>query len=192
MGADVSPNDTFMQMAGSGCRVDGPDLLRAMDEHPSLRAHLILYAHTLMRQMSYTALSDGRSKLDERLARWLLMAHDRAEDDTFTLTHEFLAVMLGVRRAGVTTALQSLERRGVIQTRRCAITILDRDILIDAANGSYGAPEAEFERLFMVTQKDRLALPKATSAALCRQAHQGPAHEAEHAANPSNPNGLAG
>ena len=148
MGAEVSPNDTFMQTAGFGLRVNGQDLLRAMDESPSLRAHLILYAHTLMTQISYTALSDGRFKLDERLARWLVMARDRAEDDTLTLTHEFLAIMLGVRRAGVTTTLLSLEHRSIIQTKRGAITILDRDALIDAANGSYGAPEAEFERLF--------------------------------------------
>jgi hypothetical protein len=82
------------------------------------------------------------------LARWLLMAQDRIADDELLLTHEFLSLMLGVRRAGVTVALQHFEMTGLIAAGRGSIVIKERDGLEEAANGLYGAPEAEFERLF--------------------------------------------
>ena len=99
-------------------------------------------------QSNYTALANAHGKLEERLARWLLMSQDRIADDELVMTHEFLALMLGVRRAGVTVALQHFEGRGCISTARGTITIKDRDGLEESANGLYGAPEAEYERLF--------------------------------------------
>jgi hypothetical protein len=72
----------------------------------------------------------------------------RLEDDELHLTHEFLSIMLGVRRAGVTTALHQLERSGLISMKRSSVTMIDRDGLKKTANGLYGVPEAEFERLF--------------------------------------------
>jgi CRP-like cAMP-binding protein len=101
----------------------------------------------MVNQMSFTALTNGRYLLDERLARWLLMAHDRTESDAVALTHEFLSIMLGVRRPSVTDALKSLTKRGVISARRGVITIRKRSLLEEAANGSYGAPEADYRRL---------------------------------------------
>jgi DNA-binding GntR family transcriptional regulator len=76
------------------------------------------------------------------------MAQDRIEADELAMTQEFLALMLGVRRAGVTTALQQLENKGLIKRTRGAVTVKDRDGLQECANGLYGTPEAEFERLF--------------------------------------------
>lgn len=76
------------------------------------------------------------------------MAQDRLETDELVLTHEFLSLMLGVRRAGVSAALQVYEAQGLIRTARGAVTILDRDGLEEAANGLYGQPESELERLF--------------------------------------------
>jgi DNA-binding transcriptional regulator YhcF (GntR family) len=76
------------------------------------------------------------------------MAQDRIASDELLLTHEFLALMLGVRRAGVTVALQHFETKGLITTARGCLVIKDRDGLEEGANGLYGAPEAEFERLF--------------------------------------------
>ena len=76
------------------------------------------------------------------------MAHDRVDGDTLTLTHEFLSVMLGVRRPGVTHAVNLLERTGLIAADRGVITIVDREGLEESCNGAYGAPEAEFNRLF--------------------------------------------
>jgi hypothetical protein len=77
-----------------------------------------------------------------------LMAHDRVDDDELPLTHDFLATMLGVRRAGVTVTLKLLERQGLIHSRRGVIEITDRKGLVAAANGAYGATETEFRRLF--------------------------------------------
>jgi hypothetical protein len=76
------------------------------------------------------------------------MAHDRMEGDELTLTHEFLGLMLGVPRPSVSVAVSLLERHGLISTHRGLITIVDRQGLVTSANGAYGAPEAEFERLF--------------------------------------------
>jgi CRP-like cAMP-binding protein len=85
--------------------------------------------------------------LEARLARWLLMTQDRIDGDVIPLVHEFIARMLAVRRAGVTVALQTLEERGVIRTGRANITIVDRKGMVELADGTYGIPEKEYERL---------------------------------------------
>jgi len=100
-----------------------------------------------MTQMSHTALANGRAKVEERLARWLLMAHDRIDGKDLALTHEFLALMLGVRRAGVTTALQGLEQHGFISVKRGLIKMEHRDGLVKFAGAVYGVPETEYRRL---------------------------------------------
>jgi CRP-like cAMP-binding protein len=101
-----------------------------------------------MVQAATTALANGRANIEERLARWLLMGHDRGDDDEVPVTHEFLSVMLGVRRAGVTVALNELEARGLVRGHRGGVVILDRTTLIELTNGFYGGPEAEARRLF--------------------------------------------
>ncbi len=93
-------------------------------------------------------MANGRSKIEERLAPWILMAHDRMDGNELPLTHEFLATMLGVRRPGVTVALSALEKAGLIQANRGAIVVIDREGLEENSNGTYGAAEAEFQRLF--------------------------------------------
>ena len=119
-----------------------------MEQSATLQDVLLRYAHVFAVQSGYTALANAHGKLEERLARWLLMAQDRVGDDELLLTHEFLSLMLGVRRAGVTVALQRFERSGLIVANRGSVTIKDRDGLEENANGLYGAPEAEYERLF--------------------------------------------
>jgi CRP-like cAMP-binding protein len=148
MAADRTPNETFMQVAGKGLRIAAPALNRAMEQSASLRRALLRYGHAFFVQTAYTAMANGRSKLEERLARWLLMAHDRIDGDELALTHEFLALMLGVRRPGVTVALNLLESSGLIQAGRGRIAIIDREGLEKSSNGAYGPPEAEFHRLF--------------------------------------------
>jgi CRP-like cAMP-binding protein len=81
------------------------------------------------------------------LARWLLMAHDRIGDDTLPLTHEFLSLMLGIRRPGVTNALSALRKQGLISYKRGDITVRDRKGLERTAGEAYGIPEAEYRRL---------------------------------------------
>jgi CRP-like cAMP-binding protein len=93
-----------------------------------------------MVQTTQTALANGRSKIEERLARWLLMADDRIDGGELRLTHDFLGIMLGVQRPGVTIALQELERSALIAHRRGVITILDRAALQKSSNGTYFPP----------------------------------------------------
>ena len=88
-------------------------------------------------QVTQTALANGRSKIEERLARWLLMADDRIDGDELPLTHEFLSLMLGVQRSGVTLAVQALEADRLIAARRGRISIRDRAKLEKKSNGTY-------------------------------------------------------
>ncbi|RYF03393.1 MAG: helix-turn-helix domain-containing protein, partial [Oxalobacteraceae bacterium] len=98
-------------------------------------------------QTTYTALSNAVHTIEERLARWLLMSHDRQDENAIPLTHEFMALMLGVRRPSVTIALHSLEGLGLIKANRGVVTIKQRAELEEFACASYGVPEMEYERL---------------------------------------------
>ena len=144
---DRSPHSTYVQVEGEGQRITAPKLREAMKASESLRGVFLRYVQVFMVQTAHTAIANARAKLDTRLARWLLMAHDRVRGNTVPLTHEFLSLMLGVRRAGVTEALHSLESQKLIHTGRGEIVVRDRKGIERAAGGSYGKPEAEFRRL---------------------------------------------
>jgi len=148
LGTDRGPCEIFMQVEGVGQCISADDLREAFDKSATLHRCLLHFAHVFGVQNSYTALANAHGTVEERCSRWLLMSHDRLESDELHLTHDFLALMLGVRRAGVTIALGHLEGRGLISTARGAVTVVDRDGLEESANGLYGVPEAEFERLF--------------------------------------------
>ena len=113
----------------------------------SLRNALLKFVQAFGVQTTHTAISNVQSKLDIRLARWLLMAHDRIGDDTLPITHEFLSLMLGSRRAGVTEALQALRDQGLISYGRGLIHVEDRKGMQRRAGAAYGVPEAEYRRL---------------------------------------------
>ncbi len=147
MGTDRSPHEVFVQTGGQGHRMDADALREAMAAEPALRERFLLFVQALAVQVSYTTLANGQHTIVARLARWLLMCDDRSDGNAFELTHEFLALMLGVRRAGVTVATHELEGRGLIKATRGLIRVLDRGGLETAADGSYGVPEAEYERL---------------------------------------------
>ncbi|HEX3675333.1 MAG TPA: Crp/Fnr family transcriptional regulator [Rhizomicrobium sp.] len=147
MGNHRSPNSTYMQIAGEGLRIDADVLRQMLQRHPGLRKLLLHFGQVFMTQTAQTAVANGRAKLGERLARWLLMAHDRMGNNDVPLTHEFLSVMLGVRRASVTVALDNFKKLGLIETRRGGVTMLDRKTIEKIAGSFYGVPEAEFRRL---------------------------------------------
>src|SRR5262249_39809956 len=134
--------------AGAGQCITADDLREVLGKSATMHRCLLRFAHVFGVQSSYTALANAHGTIEERCSRWLLMSHDRLETDELLLTHDFLSLMLGVRRAGVTIALGHLEGRGLISTARGAVTIVDRDGLEESANGLYGVPEAEFERVF--------------------------------------------
>jgi CRP-like cAMP-binding protein len=143
---DRTSNRSFMQVGGEGLRMRAGELLRAMDESASLRRILNRYAHAFLAQASQSVGCAGRHKLDKRLARWLLTAHDRLEGDDLPLKHEYLGLMLGVRRAGVTVALGTLQKQGIIAQRRGHVVILDRPRLEAASCPCYGIVKAEYDR----------------------------------------------
>src|SRR4051794_18441090 len=144
LGTDRSPHACFVQTAGSGWRIRADALCRALAASAALHQHLLRFVQAFMVQMGQTALANGSSTLEQRLARWLLMCHDRVDGDGLATTHEFLSLMLSVRRAGVTVALQALEERGLISTKRGQIAVLDRAGLEGVAGDSYGLCEAEY------------------------------------------------
>jgi CRP-like cAMP-binding protein len=147
LGDHRSPNATYMQMSGTGKCMSAASLRDAFQASGSLRDSLLKFVQAFGVQTTNTAICNAQSRLDVRLARWLLMAHDRAGDDTLPLTHEFLSLMLGVRRPGVTEALNALRKKKLISYARGRITVEDRKGLERAAGAAYGGPEAEYRRL---------------------------------------------
>ena len=106
---DASPFTSMIQMPGIGVRIVSGVLRDEMLRRPALLQQVLRFTQALTAQISHTAACNAHHKLPERLARWLLMAHDRAESDTLPLTQEFLSIMLAVRRPGVTVAARSLQ-----------------------------------------------------------------------------------
>lgn len=147
MGSNSSVHRVLFQVAGEGHRIASQALVDAMDRSSSLRLLIHRFALTLNTQTSFTALSNAVHQIDERLARWLLMCHDRHAGDKIALTHEFLSLMLAVRRPSVTTALHVLEGNRFIRNERGYVTIRNRQALEEFARDSYGIPEAEYRRL---------------------------------------------
>lgn len=143
---DSTPNRTFMQVAGAGIRVPVVDLLRLLDD-PAINTLFMHYLYCCEIQLAQSALANARCTMHERLARWLLMCHDRIVGDDLPMTHEFLSLMLGVRRSGVTNELHVIEGMKAIRATRGRIQILDRPRLEVIAGASYGVAEQEYQRL---------------------------------------------
>lgn len=153
LGHDRSPHDAFVQAECTAQRIAAADLQDVLRGSRTLLASLLRYAYVWSLTLAQTALANARGSLEERLARWLLMAHDRSDGDEINLTHEFLSFMLGTRRAGVTTALNAFDTRGWIDHARGRVTIVDRRGLEQLADGFYGVPEAEYGRLMRSSQQ---------------------------------------
>jgi CRP-like cAMP-binding protein len=147
LGNHRSPHSTYVQAAGTGKCIPSKELREATRNSLSLRDALLKYVQAFGVQTSHTAISNAQARMDVRLARWILMAHDRIGDDKLPLTHEFLSLMLGVRRPGVTDALNALRKQGLISYKRADITVRDRKGLERTAGEAYGIPEAEYRRL---------------------------------------------
>ncbi|MCF6371016.1 Crp/Fnr family transcriptional regulator [Rhizobium halophilum] len=148
LGADTTPHRAFMQAGGPALRIASSDLITAVDASGSLRRTLLLFVHVYMLQIAATALADAKHTVQKRLARWLLMAQDRLGDE-LPLTHEFFALMLGVRRPSVTDSLHLLEEAHCIKAQRSLVIVRNRAKLEEIAGDAYGVPEAEYRRLLL-------------------------------------------
>src|SRR5215217_911297 len=126
LGIERSPHGYMVQAAGEALRITAQDLRAALRQSPSLQAGLLRYAHAMMVQTAETAYANAGFTIEARLARWILMTDDRLAREDLPLTHDFLSIMLGVRRPGVTIAVQNLESNRLIRAKRGSITVLDR------------------------------------------------------------------
>ena len=148
LGADTSPHGTFVQIAGaSALAAPAEAVLEAVEARPGIRRTFLRYVQAFTVQVAQTAVSNAHHSLQQRLARWLLMCHDRLDGDELVLTHEFISLMLAVRRTGVTEALHILKGMQLIRSRRGLVVILDRAGLERLAGEAYGKAEAEQEVL---------------------------------------------
>ena len=141
LGEARARHTTYMQVAGSGQRISAVKLRRAMAQSGSLHQSFLRCVHAFLVQTTETALANGRSKNEERLARWLLMADDRIDGGALPLPHKLLGIMLGVERPAVSAAVKRLDRQGFVSARRRLITILDRKGLVSLSNGAYVRPD---------------------------------------------------
>lgn len=151
----VVAHRAFVQVPGHAVRVKAPALREAVEHCPILRDRCLRYIQVLLTQSAQGAACNARHELPERLARWLLMTRDRLDDDDMPLRQEFLAVMLGVRRAGVSVVATTLQSTGVIRQGRGRITVLDREGLEEQACNCYRVIE-DARRRVMGGGKTRL------------------------------------
>jgi CRP-like cAMP-binding protein len=138
LGAACDDLEAMVQNPGTALRLGADALRQAMEEDAALRRLLLRYVLVHHGQVARTASCNGRHLTEQRLARWLLMAHDRTAGDEFPMTHEFLSMMLGVRRAGVTVVAGQLQKAGLIRYERGRIAITDRPGLESVSCECYG------------------------------------------------------
>lgn len=147
LGITTAPMQAVVQGKGTAWRIDIAALQQLLHDCPQLQNILQQYLYVLMAQLSQSAACAHFHELEYRLARWLLMSHDRSHSNNFHLTHQFLADMLGVRRSGVTVAAGILQQKQYISYSRGTISILDRAALQHAACECYQAGVDNYRRV---------------------------------------------
>ncbi|HUF27999.1 MAG TPA: Crp/Fnr family transcriptional regulator [Gemmatimonadaceae bacterium] len=145
--ATSAPVLVMVQLPGNALRVEAAEFTALVQHSPRARATMGRYAQAFLSQVLQTAACNGHHQIVPRCARWLLMTHDRVGAQQFALTHELLAYMLGVRRAGVTEAAGELQQAGYIRYGRGRVEIVDRAGLESAACECYGTVRKVYEEL---------------------------------------------
>ena len=147
LGDDRAPTSVYIQVPGAGLRIKTTLFKKELARSASMRVVMLRYGHAFFNQVAQSAACNHFHTLQQRCCRWLLMTHDRMQSDEFLLTQEFLAMMLGVQRTGVTAAAGALQRAGFIRYKRGNVTIIDRRALIQRSCECYGVSKKEFDRL---------------------------------------------
>ncbi len=152
-GIDRAVLESVVQIPGKAFRIQRDSLRDEAAKDAALHELMRKYARFSVGQLAQTAACNRLHSLEERCCRWLLIAHDSALSDTFPLTHEFLAMMLGVQRSGVSIAARFLQKAGIIQYTRGRVTVTDRSGLEEAACECYRSIRSELDDLFPVTKE---------------------------------------
>jgi CRP-like cAMP-binding protein len=147
LGDERAPTSAYIQVPGVGVRMRAESFQREFDRSALMRTIMLHYAHAFFNQVAQSAACNHFHSVDQRCCRWLLMTRERMPSDEFLLTHEFLAMMLGVRRAGVTEAMSRLKQAGIIRYSRGVVTILEHDALLGRSCECYAVSKSEFDRL---------------------------------------------
>jgi CRP-like cAMP-binding protein len=145
LGVSRAPGRAFCQIPGAAMRIRADALNAEAERGGTLGPLLLRYTNAVMAMLAQTAACNRSHTLDERMCRWLLMTRDRVDSDTFPLTQEFLATMVGVRRPSISLAGTSLQRAGLIKYSRGRITILDRPALEASSCECYAFVQKQFE-----------------------------------------------
>jgi CRP-like cAMP-binding protein len=148
IGGKTSPYEVMVQVSGEALRMKASALQQEVNSHAALREILVRYHAAFSTQVAYAVACNGLHTIEKRCCRWLLMTHDRIGADVLPLTHKLLAIMLGVRRASVSEVLQPMQDRGIIQSVRGKIDILDRPALEALSCECYRMINREFDRQF--------------------------------------------
>jgi CRP-like cAMP-binding protein len=149
LGSDAMSNRAMVQIAGHGSRIRASSFRGALEVSPTLKQHMLRYVLAVVTQISQNAACNQLHAINTRCARWLLTTHDRVKGDSFGLTQEYLAMMLGVTRVSVSAAAGALQKAGLIRYSRGIVTVTDRPGLEEAACDCYRIIEDEFARLRM-------------------------------------------
>jgi CRP-like cAMP-binding protein len=147
LGDDEAPSSVYVQVPGTALRLDARVFRGELGASPTLNLIMLRYAHAFFNQVAQSAACAHLHRVEQRCCRWLLMTRDRMPTGDFLLTHEFLGMMLGVRRTTVTDVMGSLQKAGLIRYRRGHVTILDQEALQQRACECYDISKVEFDRL---------------------------------------------
>jgi len=147
LGDDRAPHSVYVQVPGGGVRVKASQFQKELERSASLRLVMLRYVHAFFNQVAQSAACNQYHSIEQRCCRWLLMTHDRMDSDEFLLTQEFLAMMIGVQRTGVTAAASALQKADLIRYRRGVVTIVDRRGLELGSCECYGISKKEFDHL---------------------------------------------
>ena len=147
LGAEVSAQRIIIQVPGTAYRMDAALCKTAFEQSAAVRRAMLRYSEFLFNLSAQTAACNSLHSVEQRCARWLLIASDRIQSDCIPITHEFLSSMLGVRRVGVTTTLGDLQRSGLVESARGRLTIIDRKALEATACECSRSDRAGFDRL---------------------------------------------
>jgi CRP-like cAMP-binding protein len=147
LGDREAPSSVYVQVPGKALQIDARLFRGELARSPALNWIMLRYAHAFFNQVAQSAACAHLHRVEQRCCRWLLMTRDRMPSDEFLLTHEFLGMMLGVRRTTVTDVMGALQRAGLVRYRRGHVTILDHEALRQRTCECYDISRLEFDRL---------------------------------------------